>query len=165
MTILEVLVSLMVFGTNGSGAIGAKSLVTVTTTLLPGWLSGSQVASTVTGTPTVLLWTKLWMSALDAAEPLAPPRTAAQRTPSLALADTTLYAKISRPASTIPNARTRKSTRAIGSSVSDWPACARSRPLPVVSFAISLHPHGCFSIEVGPAGKPRIGEERREDLV
>jgi len=36
MTILEVLVSLMVFGTNGRGAIGAKSLVTVTTTLLPG---------------------------------------------------------------------------------------------------------------------------------
>ena len=36
MTILEVLVSLMVFGTSGRGAIGAKSLVTVTTTVLPG---------------------------------------------------------------------------------------------------------------------------------
>ncbi len=36
MTILEVLVSLMVFGTNGKGAIGAKAYVTVTTTVLPG---------------------------------------------------------------------------------------------------------------------------------
>ena len=31
MTILEVLVSSMVFGTNGKGAIGAKAFVTVTT--------------------------------------------------------------------------------------------------------------------------------------
>src|SRR5438128_7661483 len=65
----------------------------------------------------------------------------------------------------IPNARTISSTRAIGSSVSDWPACARSRPRLVVSFAISLHPHGCSSIEVRRAGEPRVGEERREDLV
>ena len=36
MTILEVLVSSMVFGTNGKGAIGAKAFVTVTTTVLPG---------------------------------------------------------------------------------------------------------------------------------
>ena len=36
MTILEVLVRLMVFGTNGKGAIGAKAYVTVTTTVLPG---------------------------------------------------------------------------------------------------------------------------------
>jgi len=36
MTILEVLVSLMVFGTNGKGAIGAKAFVTVTMTVLPG---------------------------------------------------------------------------------------------------------------------------------
>jgi len=36
MTKLEVLVTLMVFGTNGKGAIGAKLLVTVTTTVLPG---------------------------------------------------------------------------------------------------------------------------------
>src|SRR5439155_254795 len=48
--------------------------------------------STLCGTPTVLLWTKSWMSALDAVRPLVPPRTAAQRTPSLALRDTTLYA-------------------------------------------------------------------------
>ncbi len=36
MTILEVLVRLMVVGTNGKGAIGAKAYVTVTTTVLPG---------------------------------------------------------------------------------------------------------------------------------
>ena len=36
MTILEVLVRLMVFGTSGKGAIGAKAYVTVTTTVLPG---------------------------------------------------------------------------------------------------------------------------------
>ena len=36
MTILEVLVRLMVFGTKGKGAIGAKAYVTVTTTVLPG---------------------------------------------------------------------------------------------------------------------------------
>ena len=36
MTRLALLVSLMVFGTNGKGAIGAKSFVTVTTTVLPG---------------------------------------------------------------------------------------------------------------------------------
>src|SRR3989442_15528264 len=65
----------------------------------------------------------------------------------------------------IPNARTISSTRAIGSSVSDWPACGRSCPRLVVSFAISLHPHGSASIEVGRAGEPRIGEERRERLI
>ena len=36
MTILEVLARLMVCGTNGKGAIGAKAYVTVTTTVLPG---------------------------------------------------------------------------------------------------------------------------------
>jgi len=36
MTILEVLVRLTVFGTNGKGAIGAKAYVPVTTTVLPG---------------------------------------------------------------------------------------------------------------------------------
>jgi len=36
MTRLALLVSLKVFGTNGKGAIGAKSFVTVTTTVLPG---------------------------------------------------------------------------------------------------------------------------------
>ena len=36
MTILEVLVRLIDFGTNGKGAIGAKGFVTVTTTVLPG---------------------------------------------------------------------------------------------------------------------------------
>ena len=36
MTILEVLVRLMVVGTNGKRAIGAKAYVTVTTTVLPG---------------------------------------------------------------------------------------------------------------------------------
>jgi len=36
MIILELLASLMVFGTNGKGAIGAKAYVTVTTTVLPG---------------------------------------------------------------------------------------------------------------------------------
>ena len=49
MTILEVLVSSMVFGTNGKGAIGAKAFVTVTTTVLPGRSlpSGSQDAHVV----------------------------------------------------------------------------------------------------------------------
>ena len=36
MTILEVLARLMVCGTNGKGAIGAKAYLTVTTTVLPG---------------------------------------------------------------------------------------------------------------------------------
>ncbi len=35
-TMFEVLVRLMLFGTNGKGAIGAKAFVTVTATVLPG---------------------------------------------------------------------------------------------------------------------------------
>src|SRR5438477_647877 len=85
-------------------AIGEKGLVTVTATVLPGCVSGVHVASTATVVPTVLLWTNVLMSSLVAVpRGLVAPRTTAQRTPSLAPADTALYAKINRPASTIPN--------------------------------------------------------------
>src|SRR5437763_8945042 len=53
--------------------------------------------------------------------------------------------------------------RTIGSSASDWPACALS--FPSIPFAILLHLHDRLPIEVGRAREPRIGEQRREDLV
>src|SRR5437773_3626916 len=134
-TMLDVLLSVRVFGTIGKGAIGEKGLVTVTATVLPGRLSGVHVASTSTVVPTVLFWTNALMSSLVAVpRGLVAPRTTAQRTPSLAPADTALYAKINRPASTIPNNRTRNSTRTIESSASDWPACSLSRPRSVVAI-------------------------------
>ena len=57
---LDVLLSVRVFGTIGKGAIGEKGLVTVTATVLPGALSGVHVASTSTVVPTVLFWTVPW---------------------------------------------------------------------------------------------------------
>ncbi len=86
---LDVLPRVIVFGPNVKGAIGEKGLVTVTATVLPGCLSGVHVASTVTVVPTVLLWTNAVMSSLVAVpRGLVAPRTTAQRTPSLAPADT-----------------------------------------------------------------------------
>ena len=132
---LDVLLSVRVFGTIGKGAIGEKGLVTVTATVLPGALSGVHVASTSTVVPTVLFWTNALMSSLVAVpRGLVAPRTTAQRTPSLAPADTALYAKINRPASTIPNVRTRNSTRTIDSSASDWPDCSLSMARSVIAI-------------------------------
>src|SRR5947207_11689282 len=76
-TILALLVRLTLRGTSGKGATGVKTLVTCTTTVLPGLLSGFHVTATSTGTPTVLLWTKVVMSAADARRPLEAPRTTA----------------------------------------------------------------------------------------
>src|SRR6266852_5484133 len=97
-TIVDLLVRLIVLGTNGRGAIGAKGYVTVTTTRLPGSFlpPSGQLTSVWTGIPTVVVATKSRMSAVPAARPLVLPRTAAQRTPSRARADTTYSHRLER---------------------------------------------------------------------